>query len=347
MTKRTSATLLAGAACLIALLGYSASLVVPRPADGHTGAYVVGAWNLEHFREGTVRGFPENTRGGPSYPPRTDEDYNAIASMISRIEARILVLEEINAHTEDIGGKPVTRSKELDRLIRVLGPERYDYVVGATGGAEHIAILYDKRDVRLNETCECEFPDELKVENKAVFDREPLLAHFTFLSDGRPMNDLTVVGVHLASGQQLTKNHDEAMRLLQEELKKARQESHCIPSDENDILIAGDFNTGRFDKKVESFWDQMEREGWDVLGDDPASYPVTRLSGVPLKLRDSRIDYLIISKENQGLAGEEVETEAPVVHNELVGDSPEDYRRHASDHLPITVEIRVLEDTDR
>lgn len=38
--------------------------------------YVVGSWNLEHFHNGAARGFPENTRGGPSYPGRGTNGLN-------------------------------------------------------------------------------------------------------------------------------------------------------------------------------------------------------------------------------------------------------------------------------
>ena len=352
MTRRTSISVLVMAGCAIAALGFAVAHLIPEAAPpptatpGSASYCVVGAWNLEHFQEGAARGFPENTHGGPSYPARTDEDYAIIAGMIRRIEARILVLEEVGAQTSEAGGRTTTRSRELDRLLRALQPEHFEYVVGASGSSEHVAILYDTSRAQLDNVCECDFPRDLKVDGKTVFDREPLLAHFTLLNDGHPANDLLVVGVHLASGQRLNKNHDEAMRLLREDLQARRREGRCIPRDENDVIIAGDFNTSRFDKSVESFWNEMDQGDWDVLGDDPANYPVTRLSGVPLQLRDSRIDYIIVSRGHHGLAGEEVLQESPTVHQELIGASPDEYRRRASDHLPITVQVQLMADTD-
>ena len=43
---------------------------------------VVGAWNLEWFKDGKSRGFSEDGQGGPSYGPRTNEDYQQIADVI-------------------------------------------------------------------------------------------------------------------------------------------------------------------------------------------------------------------------------------------------------------------------
>ena len=192
-------------------------------------------------------------------------------------------------------------------MIHILGSRNYDYIVGESGGSQHIAILYDQRYVRLNAQCECDFPEE-RVNGKQTFDRQPLFAHFTFLHAGQPKNDLLIVGVHLASGQNRTTNHDRAMELLVAELQQAHADGTCVPPDENDILIAGDFNANRFDNKVEQFWGKMENDGWDVLADDGPTYSATRLSGVPLALGTSKIDYIIVTSGNQGLAGEEVTT---------------------------------------
>lgn len=86
---------------------------------------------------------------------------------------------------------------------------------------------------------------------------------------------------------------------------------------------------------------------WDVLAGD--NYPVTRLSGVPLKLRSSIIDYIIASRFGgnlRGLVGEEVTVDSATVHTELLPPNPEDFRRLQSDHLPVTVRVKVMADTD-
>ncbi len=308
--------------------------------------YVIGTWNIEHFHDGAKRGFPENTMGGESYLPRTQNDYETIAAIIEILDIRILALQEVYAQEVDENGDIQIRSQEVDKLIDILGANNYDYFIGESGRSQHIAILYDKRYVRLNAICECEFPDE-RVNGKNLFDRQPLFGHFTFLDAGQPKNDLVVVGVHLASGQNRAKNHDRAMNLLVEELVQARTDSWCIPPDENDIVIMGDLNANRFDNKKEDFWDQMENNGWDVLGDVNSTYSATRLSGNPLGLHNSKIDYIIVTEGNQGLSGEEIIKEQATVHSEIIEPDAVSFRRQASDHIPVTIEVLVMDDTDQ
>ncbi|RPJ36072.1 MAG: hypothetical protein EHM35_08805, partial [Planctomycetaceae bacterium] len=59
--------------------------ILPSGAVDQELGYVVGCWNLEHFHDVAVRGFPENTAGGPSYPTRTQGDYEVIAALIEQL----------------------------------------------------------------------------------------------------------------------------------------------------------------------------------------------------------------------------------------------------------------------
>lgn len=311
-----------------------------QPAAASGGAYLIGTWNLEHFSDTSNRGFPENTKGGPSFGPRTDDDYRFIAKVITDLDIKILLMQEIGGRDED----GVARSREVERLIAALGSD-YDYRIASSGGKQRIAILFDRRAARLNRWCELEL-ENTKVQGKGLFERQPLVAHFTLLEGGQPRNDLAVVGVHLAAGQHLTQNHDQAMTRLRAEIDELRASAECIPDDENDVLIAGDFNANRFDNKRESFWADYESSGWDVLGDDAAAYPPTRLSGNPLALRTSKIDYIIVTAGPRGLSGEEIEPDRVTIHEELVGQDAVEFRRRASDHIPVTVRVRVMDDTD-
>ena len=307
-------------------------------------AYTVGTWNIEYLKDGKVRGFPEYaTSGGPTYPARTQEDYEAIASIIEQLDVKILLLQEIYAKAEDVDGEPVYRSAELEKIISILGTANYDYVVGSTGNTQHLAILWDKRAARLNADVEFAIPD-MKVNSSSLFARQPLAGHFTLLYNGQPMNDLVVVSLHMASGQDKRANHDAAMRLTVQELAKARTEEWCWPSEEADYLLAGDFNASRFDSAVEAFWDELEADGWDVLADDAATYSPTRLAGEPLILT-STIDYIIVSDGAGGLKGEEVNSTTGTIHSGLVTDAYE-FRQQASDHVPVTVEVAVVTDSD-
>lgn len=305
--------------------------------------YRVGCWNLEYFHDGRSRGFPENTKGGPTLPPRTESDYEAIAAIIERLNLKILVLEEIFAREEVEDGIAWLYSSEMERLVDILGEQNYAYLLAESGSVEHIAILYDTRAVRLNAICPTDFESE-KVQGSHLFDRQPAIAHFTFLVSDQPRNDLLVVGVHLASGQSKRKNHDAAMEQILDELELARQEEICLPFDEHDIVILGDFNANRFDDDEEEFWNDMEGDGWDVLADAADDYPPTRLAGVPLEPW-SVIDYIIVTAGERGLQGEEIDAQTASVHTDLAAD-PDDFRRCCSDHLPVTVDVLVTADSD-
>ena len=148
--------------------------------------------------------------------------------------------------------------------------------------------------------------------------------------------------------------HTKSAWLLTARLKKGASPSKCrqidgpIRSlDENDILIAGDFNASRFDDKKELFWETMEKSGWDVVGDDDAFYPATRLSGNPLKFCKSAINHIIVTKGKRGLAGEEIFADQATVHSELAEPDTKSFRKHASDHVPVTGNDRVMDDTDQ
>jgi hypothetical protein len=87
---------------------------------------------------------------------------------------------------------------------------------------------------------------------------------------------------------------------------------------------------------------------WDVLADP--SYPATRLAGVPLGPGDP-IDYILASRlrgSRHGLSGEEITASQATVHHELVAaqGGADNFRRDLSDHLPVTVDVRVGPDND-
>jgi endonuclease/exonuclease/phosphatase family metal-dependent hydrolase len=303
--------------------------------------YTIGTWNLEHLRDGARRGFPESTHGGPSYPPRSDDDYQLIADVITtQLDAKILVLNEINGHA---GGQ----SDELDRLVGHLG-DSWEYVLGRSGGSQRVAILYDEDFVQRDTCHEFEIAEQ-EVEGKDVFARDPLACRFTLLdAGGIAQNDLLVIGLHLASGQQLNDNHNHAMDILRNRLHAAFSDN-TFPADERDILIGGDLNASRYDANQENFWSNYDSGTGGFLfatlsPDDGTEYPGTRLAGVPLFPR-SQIDYLFASTVERGLREELVQLTGEV-HVELLNEGIDAFREHVSDHLPVTVRIRAIADTD-
>jgi hypothetical protein len=324
---------------------YIAQIVTPLPAPVGL-CYPVGTWNLEHFKNGKTRGFPEDGDGGPSYPPRGVNDLIAIAEMIrDTMGAKILILNEINGEEREINGESQQRSDELDALIVQLGPS-FQYMIAKSGAAQRVALLWDTRFIRLNVAAEIEVP-RTEIQGSDIFARDPLMGHFTFLHNGTAHNDLLVVGLHLASGQNKNKNHDAAMALLMRKLDEARSDGLVLPVGEFDIVIGGDLNANKFDQFQEQFFVDLNQGDWAVLaGND---YPVTRLSGVPIQPRASKIDYLIVSRKNDarsGLLGEEITDAEAKVHQDIANGNWDTWRRVFSDHFPVTACVAIMTDND-
>jgi endonuclease/exonuclease/phosphatase family metal-dependent hydrolase len=268
------------------------------------------------------------------------DDIQFIGAAIKRLNACLLLLQEIGAQDTPDGAT----SRELDKLVNVLGGG-WQYRVSKSGHNKRMAILFDTARVALNAVCETDFAYK-ELDGRRVFERQGLYGHAALLEDGEQRNDLVVFGVHLVPGQHKTKNHDYAMRAFVREIQEQRGKSQCIPEGEFDVLIAGDFNANRFDGRPERFWDEMEANGWDVLADSREEYEATRLAGVPLKLQ-SVLDYVIVSKGNGGLSGDEVPATTATVGSSLLGGmTPRQFRRKASDHLPVTVKVAVTKDRD-
>jgi endonuclease/exonuclease/phosphatase family metal-dependent hydrolase len=311
----------------------------PEEPGNELQSYVVGAWNLEWFSNTASRGFPEKNQGGPSYGPRTDADYVTIAQTIrDRINAKILVLSEIR-------GATATRSDELDRLLQKLGG-RWGYYLAPSSNPQRLAVLFDSSAVNCTRCIEIAVA-EREIQSADIFDRDPLVCSFTFLDHtGTPRNDLLVVAVHLASGQGLNVNHDTAMAVLSRKLSAVTSDG-TFSSSEKDVLIAGDFNASRYDNKTEIFWDNTSPTSFKFKTWSPADgddYPGTRLAGVPL-LPTSKIDYIMISGRTGGLTDEIVEPSARVRIDLLPADF-DLWREHQSDHIPVTVQIRIVADND-
>ena len=303
---------------------------------------MIGTWNLEHLRDGARRGFPENTRGGPTLPPRFHAEYAHIADLIvTQLDAKLLILNEINGRNDGT-------STELDRLVGHLGDD-WEYVLGSSGGGgtQRVAILHDTRFVQRNVCREFVVPDT-EVGGRDIFDRDPLACHVTLLDlSGVPQNDFLVVGLHLASGQRGAANHNAAMERLRTELHDAFTNGH-FPADERDILIGGDLNASRYGGPPENFWDNYDNGGFRFLTLAPTDgdlYPGTRLASVPLEPR-SQIDYLIASALTRGLVDELVQRTATVRHDVILNGF-DDFRARASDHVPVIIRVRVTIDTDQ
>jgi len=233
----------------------------------------------------------------------------------------------------------------MDRLLSHLGPG-WAYELSSAGRSQRVAILCDATAAR-RETChEMEVAEE-RIGGDDVFARDPLSCLFTFLDPaGQPMNDLVVVALHLASGQDNRANHNRAMVILRDRLADLFDGTR-YSAGERDILIGGDMNASRYDSAVEGFWNACDADGFAFRSLAPADgtlYDGTRLAGRPLRPK-SQIDYLFASGTGGGLSADLTQATAHV-HVELLPADFTEFRRHLSDHIPVTICIRVRADDD-
>jgi hypothetical protein len=78
--------------------------------------------------------------------------------------------------------------------------------------------------------------------------------------------------------------------------------------------------------------------------DDGEEYLGSRLAGVPLA-PSSKIDYPLFSDMTGGLANDLVQNLAQVCHD-LLPPNFNDWREYLSDHIPVTVRIKIVNDDD-
>jgi endonuclease/exonuclease/phosphatase family metal-dependent hydrolase len=165
-------------------------------------------------------------------------------------------------------------------------------------------------------------------------------------------NDLVVIGLHLASGQHKTDNHDQAMSLLRQRLGQLRGQSIVLPANEHDIVIGGDLNASNYDNRTEQFFQDFNQGTWSLLAGNV--YPATRLgdiqAGAGFQLGPkSYLDYLIVSRQTgtvDGLMGDEISQATADVHQELANGQWDMFRRVFSDHFPVTTCFSIRSDND-
>jgi endonuclease/exonuclease/phosphatase family metal-dependent hydrolase len=170
----------------------------------------VATWNLEWFNH-AKRGFPENTRGGPTYGPRDAQALETIAYLVRKHGLDAVGLQEIQS------------AEDLEQLLPYLPGYRV-CVVDETA-SQHCALLWDSAVVTV------ELQPQLSVLAVTRGQRQGLHA---WIKSGQFTFDYLVV--HLA-------NRDDQVawqvQLLTSWLRGTLGES---PPRDDDAVIGGDLN---------------------------------------------------------------------------------------------------------
>lgn len=173
------------------------------PADDHIE---FATWNLEWFN-GKSRGFPENTRGGPSYGPRDAYALAATASIVKKHGLDLVGLQEIESQSD------------LECLLACL-PGFCGAILNDTA-QQHCALLWDPE--------QCSITIRPALSTLAITNglRQGLHA-----SVKAGQFDFEVMVVHLA-------NADDQ---VEQQVSTLQQWLHSGGPRDEDVVIAGDFN---------------------------------------------------------------------------------------------------------
>jgi hypothetical protein len=383
-TPARSVAILLGALALLTASRASPEPVDERcihrnPAVAQGDTYVIGAWNLQTFSHNLPRVYEDR-----EFPERSQTDYDYIAQRIRDLDVKILLIEEVytrgrgplldvSSRTDGEGTGQIRRESEplvglLDALGRIDGAPRYQSRFGGSRRKarpnEFEVVIYDPTAATLLATC---------VGKAFKGDLAPVFFHFQLKKSGRAMNDLVVVGINLPEeGEDDPLRHDDAIQhIIRQfaELKKppagidySRRSEACIPADEEDLAILGvvgrDISLSTEDTSVRVSTIRKLVEQPDLALLDSNDYEESQYAENP-PVAKRRHDFVIVSKlagcakynfdkgkPRRGLGGEEVALCPADIRNDVATPDPWTYIRRGSDHLPVTMRVKLMRDTD-
>lgn len=175
------------------------------------GSFLLASWNLRDFDDNKFK-----------HGPRLEESFLYLAEIISAFD--LVALQEVNRNL-----------KPLEKLIRRLGEDDWDYIVtditeGVSGNQERMAYVYNKNRISFaNIAGEVVLPGT----KDRQFARTPFLASF---QAGWFKFNLCTVHMYFGSGAEGKQRRVKEISDLAEFVKK-RQEKET-----GDYILLGDFN---------------------------------------------------------------------------------------------------------
>lgn len=300
----------------------------------------LATWNVEHL------GSPGRGLGYRPLELRTREQLAGIASLIKEEEIALLALQEVAVSRRE---GELYRSDALDSLCALLGGQ-WNYVIAPPGGempgSEDVhnmqnAWLWDGEKALLEKSFALPV-ENVEVGGKSTFDRRPWAAWFSFYRRGEIGNDLLLVNLHMASGQDNDENHLAAMVMVERSINGALR---SLDITESDRIILGDFNDnpwarddrGRL-KYSSLLYQYMEEKSYQDLVKESMGF--TRIN----RDMNSIIDHVLVnSSARRHLASQNLKILRPEA------ETLEEYQRWRedySDHFPLIFSVKITSDDD-
>jgi len=280
--------------------------------NAFAGEITVGSFNIEWFGSGNM--------------PRTDEQIRLLASYIRALEVDILACQEINPFGDQSGNG----TKDWQDLKRELG-DNSEAWYGDTGRSQRLAFIWRTDRVEVTDLGELKGIQREQVSGTSAktFPRIPLTAYVKSLDGGV---DFRIITVHLYWTQDKAR-YAEARKLNE------WMSQYLSGADDRDVVLIGDCNTkpmGQGESQDSQTIKNLEKDGiFTCISKAHHEYTTPE--------SQERYDHAFLSSD---LMDEYIENSWDV-RRELVDVYPVHYRRDISNHVPVTLRIRDVDNDNR
>ena len=294
----------------------------------------VTTWNIEHLGS-DGRGFGGGFGAG-NLPRRSEAQLRQIGEFIrDTLQSDVIAVQEI-AKTG-----PDHTSLELDTITAHMG-SNWEYFLADHPAESDMAngFVWNTDTVNVLKAFTMHLPN-VALAGKELFDRRPIGVYLELKEEGETdLNDIVLINVHLASGQDFDENHAIAMIAIEHAMNGVLRENEIA---ESDRVILGDFNDNPHALSaagnpvhIRTLYDHTFRKTYVDLV--PESLGFTRMDS---NLR-SLIDHVLANASARNdIIGAEVERFTPGPSSGFA-----EWRETFSDHFPLSFLIESKTDFD-
>lgn len=275
---------------------------------------------------------------------RTEDEVALLADMITdHLDLEVVVFQEVNVDEEGwVFGNTRGSKQQYQWLKQKLNAKGYELIEGTTGGAQRVIIAYDGDEVELLSSAEldmstwytCRLDNSCRTGNM----RKALAANFK-----AGEFDFWVVGVHLRSAltnEDCNRDCVDDMRKQQCEDLLEAIDGLLADSDEQDVIITGDFNAYWKDNSISDLY--YEGDFHALTKSDRLAWGSGKYSYVN-PMFTNLIDHVMV---NPYYTRELVPYSTYVLDPFAYPEVFPNYLKNYSDHVPVWTSFLIITDDD-